>query len=69
MIVVEDSAPIREVLTASYAALGLEWDPATAGAANDLLPGLDVKTVEDAVVEAYQSYGHIVDGDFRALLA
>ncbi|AOY71190.1 lipoate--protein ligase family protein [Paenarthrobacter ureafaciens] len=69
VIVVEDSAPIREVLTASYAALGLEWDPATAGAANDLLPGLDVKTVEDAVVEAYQSYGHIVDGDFRALLA
>ncbi len=52
MIVVEDSKPIREVLAASYAALGLEWDTATAGgAANDLLPHLDVATVDDAVIE------------------
>ena len=32
VIVVENSRPIRGVLTASYAALGLDWDPATAGA-------------------------------------
>lgn len=69
VIVVENSGPIRDVLTASYAALGLDWDPATAGAANDLLPHLDVKTVEDAVVDAYRSYAHVVDGDFRSLLA
>ncbi|BCW59109.1 lipoate--protein ligase family protein [Arthrobacter sp. StoSoilB20] len=67
VIVVENSKPIREVLSASYAALGLEWDPATAGAANDLLPHLDVQTVEDAVVEAYRGYAEILDGDFRTL--
>jgi octanoyl-[GcvH]:protein N-octanoyltransferase len=68
VIVVENSAPIREVLTASYEALGLEWDPATAGAANDLLPQLDVPTVEDAVVAAYSEYARLVDGDFQDLL-
>ncbi|MFE4195191.1 biotin/lipoate A/B protein ligase family protein [Paenarthrobacter sp. NPDC056912] len=67
VIVVENSRPIREVLTASYAALGLDWDPATAGAASDLLPHLDVKTVEDAVIEAYRGYANIVDGHFRSL--
>ncbi|SEJ69269.1 hypothetical protein SAMN04487917_11015 [Arthrobacter sp. yr096] len=69
VIVVENSKPIREVLTASYAALGLDWDPATAGAANDLLPHLDVKTVEDAVIEAYRGYADVLDGDFRSLMA
>src|SRR6478672_5052170 len=33
VIIVEKSASIRAVLEASYAALGLDWDPATAGAA------------------------------------
>ncbi|MFK0001017.1 biotin/lipoate A/B protein ligase family protein [Paenarthrobacter sp. NPDC090522] len=69
VIVVENSVPIREVLTASYEALGLEWDPATAGAANDLLPHLDVATVEDAVVQAYGTYADVVEGDFGALIA
>jgi len=64
---VENSGPIRDVLTASYGALGLEWDPATAGAANDLVPHLDVTTVEAAVVEAYRGYADVVDGDFRSL--
>ncbi|MEZ2390021.1 biotin/lipoate A/B protein ligase family protein [bacterium RCC_150] len=68
VVVVEDSAPIREVLTASYAALGLHWDPATAGAADDLLPLLDVPAVESAVVNAYAGYADLLDGDFRALL-
>ncbi|UVJ37913.1 lipoyl protein ligase domain-containing protein [Arthrobacter sp. CJ23] len=69
VVVVENSGPIREVLTASYAALGLDWDPATAGAANDLLPHLDVPAVEEAVIKAYADYAEIVDGDFRSLLA
>jgi octanoyl-[GcvH]:protein N-octanoyltransferase len=68
VVVVEDSAPIREVLTASYEALGLDWDPATAGAANDLLPQLDVPTVEDAVIKAYGEYAELLDGDFESLL-
>ena len=56
VIVVENSAPIRHVLTDTYAALGLGWDPATAGAAEDLLPGLTVADVEGAVLAAYTQH-------------
>ena len=66
---VENSAPIREVLTDSYAALGLDWDPATAGAANDLVPGLDVQAIEDAVVRTYAEYATLGEADFSSLRA
>lgn len=68
VVVVQDSAPIREVLTASYEALGLDWDPATAGAADDLLPGVDVPAVEEAIIKAYAGHAELRDGDFRTLL-
>lgn len=58
VVVVEDSAPIREVLTSSYAAMGLDWDPVTAGAVEDLVPGITVGMVEDAVLEAYRRSGY-----------
>lgn len=60
VIVVENSAPIRAVLTDSYAALGLDWDPATAGAAEDLRPGLTVDDVEAAVLAAYAQHTELV---------
>ena len=69
VVVVEDSAPIREVLTASYAALGLDWDPATAGAVNDLVPGLDVQAIEEAVVRTYAEYATLGQADFSSLRA
>lgn len=53
VIVVRNAAPVREVLTDAYAALGLEWDPATAGAVDDLLPEVTVDDVERAVRQAY----------------
>ncbi|MDO5753859.1 lipoate--protein ligase family protein [Arthrobacter sp.] len=56
VIVVENSAPIRQVLMDSYAALGLDWDPSTAGAAEDLLPGLTVEDVESAILAAYTQH-------------
>lgn len=68
-VIVSDSAPVRAVLEASYAALGLDWDPATAGAADDLVPGLDVDAVEAAVLGAYGRYAALEDGDFRTLAA
>jgi hypothetical protein len=68
VIVVADSAPIRAVLEASYAALGLEWDPATAGAADDLVPGLDGDTVEAAVIAAYGRYAPLSYAEFQSLL-
>lgn len=60
VIVVEDSAPIREVLVDTYAALGLDWDPRTAGGAADLVPGLTVDAVEDAVLAAYAAHTELV---------
>ncbi|GAA1120162.1 hypothetical protein GCM10009670_07450 [Citricoccus alkalitolerans] len=53
-IVVEDPAPIRAVLVDVYEALGLDWDPATAGAATDAVPGLDVETFAAGLRAAYQ---------------
>lgn len=60
VIVVEQSAPIRQVLTDCYAALGLDWDPATAGAAEDLVPGVTVDAVERAVLAAYARHTELV---------
>jgi hypothetical protein len=44
------------VLEDVYAALDLDWDPATAGAADDDVPGLTVGAVEHAVLEAYAAH-------------
>ena len=52
-LVVEDGAPVRRVLTDVYAALGLDLDPATAAAVEDVAPGVTVDDVERAVVEAF----------------
>ncbi len=56
VVVVENSAPIRGVLEDTYAAMGLEWDPRTAGAAEDLVPGITVDAVEAAVLAVYGSH-------------
>jgi lipoate-protein ligase A len=68
VIVVENSEPIRRVLTDSYEALGLPWDPATAGAVEDLVPGLDVKAIEDAVLNTYAGYVPLQYAQFEAEL-
>lgn len=45
VIVVDDGERVRDVLVPVYEALGLDWDPATAGAVADEAPGV---TWEDA---------------------
>ena len=62
VFVVEDSAPIRGVLTDVYAALGLPFDPSTAGAAEDLVPGTTVEALERALVAAYAVQLEVVGG-------
>jgi len=69
VIVVQDSAPLRRVLTEAYAALGLDWDPATAGAADDLVPSLGIDAVEAAVRRAYAGYAQLQDRPMAELLA
>jgi lipoate-protein ligase A len=53
VIVVRDGAGVRAVLRDVYAALGLEWDDATAGAVDEEVAGVTVDAVEHAVLAAY----------------
>ncbi|MGG7441762.1 lipoate--protein ligase family protein [Zafaria sp. J156] len=53
VFVVQDSAPLRAVTADVYAAMGLPLDPATAGAVEDLVPGVTVADVEAALLGAY----------------
>jgi lipoate-protein ligase A len=57
VFVVADAAPVRAVLTDVYRALALPFDPATAGAADDLVPGLTVDAVEAALLAMYRDQG------------
>jgi lipoate-protein ligase A len=57
VVLVQGGARVRAVLEDVNAALGLEWDPATAGAAEDEVPGLTVDDVERAVLDAYTARG------------
>jgi lipoate-protein ligase A len=49
VVVVTDAALAREALIPVYAALGLEWDPSTAGALQDVVPGLTMRAVAAAI--------------------
>ena len=53
-LVVENGRSVREVLTDVYAALGLDFEPSTAGAAADAVPGLTVDDVTDELLAQYQ---------------
>ncbi|HEY8294912.1 MAG TPA: lipoate--protein ligase family protein [Micrococcaceae bacterium] len=67
VVVVEDSAPLRAVLTDCYTALGLDWNPATAGAADDVRPGVRVEDVAEAVLAEYAQERPLTRGSFEAL--
>jgi lipoate-protein ligase A len=53
VVLASGGARVRAVLEDVYARLELDWDPATAGAADDDVPGLTVDAVERAIVDAY----------------
>jgi octanoyl-[GcvH]:protein N-octanoyltransferase len=57
VVVVRGGDRVRAVLEDVYAALGLNWDPRTAGAAEDEVPGLTAGAVEAALRAAYGA-GH-----------
>jgi lipoate-protein ligase A len=50
VILVTDPEPVRTVLVDAYAALGLDWRPASVGAVADHVPGVTVADVADAVL-------------------
>ncbi|MEX1270920.1 MAG: hypothetical protein WEB55_00555, partial [Acidimicrobiia bacterium] len=50
VIVVDGGRRIAEVLGPVYRALGLEWEPRTAGDLADFVPDISVREVRDAVI-------------------
>ncbi|HEY5652625.1 MAG TPA: lipoate--protein ligase family protein [Acidimicrobiia bacterium] len=55
VICVRDGDRIRRVLEPVYRALDLDWDPATAGAIDDLVPSITVDAVRHAVTASFAS--------------
>ncbi|GAA1169103.1 lipoyl protein ligase domain-containing protein [Nesterenkonia xinjiangensis] len=60
VIVVQGGPSVRRVLSEVYGHLNIPWDPLTAGAADELRPGLDVDAVEQAVLETYRRHWRLV---------
>jgi octanoyl-[GcvH]:protein N-octanoyltransferase len=52
-VVVREPEPVRDVLGDVYAALGLDFDPATAAAISDTVAGATPDAVADALVHAF----------------
>jgi lipoate-protein ligase A len=68
-VAVTGGAGLRAVLTDVYAALALDWDPATAGAIEDDRPGTTLDAVEQAIVATapYELADGTLDGETLAL--
>ncbi len=63
VLVVTDSGLLRSALEPVYAALELDWDPATTGALEDEVPGIGLADAEQAiVVELGESYELLAAG-------
>jgi octanoyl-[GcvH]:protein N-octanoyltransferase len=66
VIVVEGGERVRDVLVPVYAALGLDWDPATAGSVGDEAPGAGLDEVERAIVAEYAERHELEEAELDA---
>jgi lipoate-protein ligase A len=66
VLVAEDAAAVRRVLEAVYAALELDWDPATVGAVAEEAPGAGWDAVRGAVLDAYAERFELVEDELDA---
>lgn len=62
VVVVDDGDRIRDVLIPVYRALGLDWDPRTAGSLADRSPGLTTDLVMESILDEFRSRFPIVEG-------
>jgi octanoyl-[GcvH]:protein N-octanoyltransferase len=60
VVVVDRSEDVRNILVDVYAALGLHWEPETAGALTDVHPGITLQAAADAVLEELAGHRTIV---------
>lgn len=63
VIVAADSEELRAALVPVYEALGLGWDPRTAGSVEDVVPGVGVAEVEAAVLAALRERFELTEAD------
>ncbi len=63
VIVVSDSALVRETLEAVYSALELDWIPATTGAVEDEIGATSLSAVEDAVIAELAKEFELVEAE------
>jgi octanoyl-[GcvH]:protein N-octanoyltransferase len=61
VIVAAGGERIRDVLVPVYAALGLDWDPATAGSFADELGGASFALVRDAIAAEFAALHEIAE--------
>ncbi len=61
VVVVDNGERIREVLIPVYRALGLDWDPRTAGALADRAPGLTNDVVTKSILDQFRRRFPIVE--------
>jgi lipoate-protein ligase A len=66
VIVVSDSALVRETLEAVYSALELEWDPATTGAVEDEIGPTSLDVVENAVIAELAKEFELIEAELDA---
>lgn len=63
MILVSGTEAVRDVLDSVYPHIAMEWDPASVGSVEDLVPGISMDEVESALLRAYGKWvGPLVPG-------
>ena len=65
VLVVTGSDLLREALEPVYAALELDWDPATTGSVEDEVPGVDLDDVERAILAELAAEFELVEAETR----
>jgi lipoate-protein ligase A len=63
VIVVSDSRLVRSALIPVYSALGLQWDPETAGALQDVDPTITLQRTADAVIAELATHDDVVPSE------
>lgn len=66
VVIVGDSALLRETLVPVYSALGLEWEPPTAGAVEDEAPGVTLDDAERALLDELGRHFELVEAAIDA---
>lgn len=62
VVVVDGGDRVRDVLIPVYRALGLDWDPRTAGALADRSPGLTLEMVAGSIEERFAERFELAEG-------